>query len=65
MCSSMLTLPVLRHTADHSSVVPGKVVTLLYPPPQSLLSRGWKKSIDFFDTQTVLLGNLSGRIFSG
>lgn len=59
-CSNMLALPLLRLTADHGSVVPGKVAALLHPPPQSLLSRGWKKSTDFLTHRLFSLAPSQG-----
>ncbi|XP_036076921.1 radial spoke head 14 homolog isoform X3 [Rousettus aegyptiacus] len=54
------TLIAVRLTADHGSVVPGKVAALLHPPPQSLLSRGWKKSTDFLTHRLFSLAPSQG-----
>ena len=55
------TLLCLRHMAEHSSVGLGHRTAPLNLPPQSLLSRGWKKSPDFW---TLLSLANSQRMFS-
>lgn len=55
------TLLCLRHMAEHSSVGLGHRTAPLNLPPQSLLSRGWKKSPDFW---TLLSLASSQRMFS-
>lgn len=59
------TLLCLRHVAGHSQIGLEQVTAPLNLPPQSLLSREWKKSPGFCNQTLLSLGSSQGMSSSG